>query len=61
LPKKIADPIDPSEAITTVPASATSIPKKERDGVLSPKARYARIVTKTGWVHTSTTLAAALV
>lgn len=39
LGRVVDDPADPSEAITTVPASATSIPKIERDEVLSPKTR----------------------
>ena len=61
LPKTAADPAEPSWAITTVPARATRMPAKERGAVFSPKARYARIATKTGVLLTRTTLAATLV
>jgi len=60
-PKGAAEPTESSAAMTAVPAIATSIPAKDSVEVLSPRREYARTATKTGWVLTSTTLAATLV
>ncbi|MDP8939901.1 MAG: hypothetical protein M3N10_06365 [Actinomycetota bacterium] len=60
-PRNAADPTDSSCAITAVPARAIRMPAKDIGEVLSPNRRYAITATKTGWVVTSTTLAATLV
>ena len=60
-PNTAADPTVLSKAMRAVPAMATTMPRNDSGVVRSPKSRYARTATKTGWVDTRTTLAATLV